>query len=72
MSDNLNRAYERLEDLESHLKLYDSYMGMRGNIAACRSLLKKVKASPDTSEYLQQAMELLNEDSALRGQKDAV
>ncbi len=72
VSDNLNRAYERLDDLENHLKLYDSYMGMRGNIAACCSLLKKVKASPETSEYLQQAMKLLNEDSASRGQKDDI
>lgn len=72
VSDNLNRAYDRLDDLENHLKLYNSYMSMRGNIAACRNLLKNVNASPDTLEYLRQAIELLDEDNALRGQEDGI
>lgn len=56
VSDNLNRAYERLDELESHLQLYASYVRMRKQAAACLDLLKLVKASPETREYLEQAM----------------
>ncbi len=72
VSDHLNRAYERLDDLENNLKLYDSYQLMRNNISACRDLLNNVKASPDTREYLEQAMSLLDEGISGGGLEDGI
>ncbi len=71
VSDNLNRAYERLDELENHLQLYSSYVRMRKQSQACRELLKRVKASPDTQEYLDQAILSLIEGEG-KGGKDGI
>ena len=71
VSDNLNRAYERLDELENHLQLYSSYVRMRKQSQACRELLKRVKASPETQEYLDQAILSLIEGEG-KGGKDGI
>ena len=64
VSDNLNRAYTKLDDLEGQLRLYNNYRIMLRSAAACRELLKKVRASTDTADYLGQAILLLEEGMA--------
>ncbi len=71
VSDNLNRAYERLDELENHLQLYSRYERMRKQSQACRELLKRVKASPETQEYLDQAILSLIEGEG-KGGKDGI
>lgn len=61
VSDHLNRAYDRLDELEGHLNLYGSYLNMQKRIEHCSQLLKKVDASPGTKAYLEEAMETLSE-----------
>lgn len=69
VSDNLNRAYDRLDELENHLQLFSSFVSMREQAERCRSLLKLVKASPETQAYLNEAISVLAEQ---KGGKDGV
>ena len=71
VSDNLNRAYERLEALESRLKLYSSFLQLDERMKACRNLLSQVKASQETEDYLSRAIRMLDE-SAQGGAEDGV
>ncbi|NLW21563.1 MAG: hypothetical protein GXY84_09410 [Clostridiales bacterium] len=72
VSDNLNRAYERLDELESHLQLFQSFIRTREQVQACRDLLRRVKASPDTQQYLEQALATLGEGEVGEGGKDGI
>lgn len=67
VSDNLNRAYDRLDELESHLQLYSSFMRMRTQAQTCLTLLGQVKASPDSQQYLQQAIDALSVSADEKG-----
>ena len=62
VSEHLNRTYDKLDGLESHLKLYNQYRALRQSAAACLELLRCVKATPDTADNLRQAMALLRRD----------
>jgi len=72
VSDNLNRVYERLDELESHLQLFQSFIRTREQVQACRDLLRRVKASPDTQQYLEQALATLGEGEVGEGGKDGI
>lgn len=72
VSDNLNRAYERLDELESHLKLHKDYIRMQKQAQRCRELLKLVSASPDTRRFLSEAIEVLGEDMEQRGGNNGI
>ncbi len=72
VSDNLNRAYERLDELENHLKLYSSFVSMRSQLERCKSLLTQVKATPDTENYLKEAIDAINMGIERKGGKDGV
>lgn len=61
VSDNLNRAYERLDELEDHLQLYNSFITLKKRQERCSQLLKQVKASAETRAYLEEAIVTLNE-----------
>ncbi len=62
VSEHLNRTYDKLDGLESHLKLYNQYKALRQNAAKCLDLLRTVKATPDTADSLHRAMALLRRD----------
>lgn len=68
VSDNLNRAYERLDELETHLRLHKDYIRMQKQAQRCRELLKMVTASPDTKRFLDEAVEALGEDGEQQGE----
>lgn len=72
VSDNLNRAYERLDELEEHLSLYSEYQRMREQAARCHSLLKKVKAGQDTEKNLNEAIRLLDSLSTTKGNEHGI
>lgn len=72
VSDNLNRAYERLDELENHLKLYQSFILMRGQLERCRALLNQVEATESTRAYLKEAINALNEGIDRKGGKDGI
>jgi predicted DNA-binding protein YlxM (UPF0122 family) len=72
VSDNLNRAYDRLDELENHLQLYSSFVAMRRQVERCSALLKMVVASPDTKSFLTEAMESLAEGPERKGGKDGI
>ncbi|MDI9520039.1 MAG: sigma factor-like helix-turn-helix DNA-binding protein [Bacillota bacterium] len=72
VSDNLNRAYERLDELENHLKLYQSFILMRGQLERCRALLNQVEATESTRTYLKEAIDALNEGIDRKGGKDGI
>lgn len=72
VSDNLNRAYEHLDELEERLELYRSYLKMRKDAALCHSLLSQVKASPETAAYLEEAMALLGDGIVRKGHEDGI
>lgn len=72
VSDNLNRAYERLDELEDHLRLYHSFVQMRGRLERCRELLLRVEATEGTRTYLKDALDALKEGIERKGGKDGV
>ncbi len=72
VSDNLNRAYERLDELENHLKLYQSFVKLRSQLTHCRTLLSQVEATDETLQYLQEALLTLSEGSDKKGGKDGI
>ena len=72
VSDNLNRAYDRLDELENHLQLYSSFISLRRQVEHCSALLKMVIASPDTKSYLTEAIETLGEGTERKGGKDGI
>jgi len=67
VSDHLNRAYDRLDELENHLNLYGSYLDMRKRAERCSQLLMQVEASPATKAYLEEAITTLNEGNEKGG-----
>lgn len=72
VSDNLNRAYDRLDELENHLQLFSSFVSMQQRVKRCGELLKLVDASAVTSVYLKEAIDVLSETPELKGGKDGV
>ena len=72
VSDNLNRAYERLDELESHLKLHKDYIRMQKQAQRCRELLKMVSASPDTRRFLDEAMDALGEETVQGSEQNGI
>lgn len=72
VSDNLNRAYDRLDELENHLQLFSSFVSMQQRVKRCGELLKLVDASDVTSVYLKEAIDVLSETPELKGGKDGV
>lgn len=72
VSDNLNRAYERLDELENHLKLYHSFVFMRSQLERCKDLLACVEATENTQNYLKEAIGVLNEGIDRKGGKDGI
>ena len=72
VSDNLNRAYERLDELENHLKLYHSFVLIRGQLERCRDLLSRVEATESTRIYLKEAIDTLYEGIDRKGGKDGI
>lgn len=72
VSENLNRAYERLDELEGHLQLYSGFIRMREQAERCASLLKKVDASPETEQFLKEAMAAIGIPPEQKGSKDGV
>lgn len=62
VSDNLNRAYEKLDDLEGHLSMFNSYQELKNRMARCQALLAKVRADEHSDIYLQKAILLLQDD----------
>lgn len=72
VSDNLNRAYERLDELENHLKLYHSFIAMRGQLERCKASLKQVEATPETRVHLKDALDALNEGNDRKGGNDGI
>ena len=72
VSDNLNRAYDHMDELEERLEMYRGYLKMRKEAAFCYALLEKVKASPDTDCYLEEAMALLHDSIVQKGNEDGI
>ena len=72
VSENLNRAYERLDELEQHLQLLSSYVAMNKRVKRCLELLNCVEASPETERFLDEAIDALLEDGGQKGDEDGV
>ena len=72
VSENLNRAYERLDELEQHLQLLSSYVAMNKRVKRCLELLNRVEASPETERFLDEAIDALLEDGGQKGDEDGV
>lgn len=62
VSDNLNRAYERLDDLEDQLKMYQKFVELKDRMTECTNLLSNVEATGSTEKYLQQALSILTDN----------
>lgn len=72
VSENLNRAYERLDELEQHLQLLSSYVAMNKRVKRCLELLNCVEASPETERFLDEAIYALLKDGGQKGDEDGV
>jgi len=72
VSENLNRAYERLDELEQHLQLLSSYVAMNKRVKRCLELLNCVEASPETERFLDEAIDALLKDGGQKGDEDGV
>ncbi|MGI6726215.1 MAG: sigma factor-like helix-turn-helix DNA-binding protein [Christensenellales bacterium] len=72
VSDNLNRAYERLDELEQHLQLLSSFVAMSKRVKHCLELLNRVEASSETRRFLDEAIDTLLEDGGQKGSKDGI
>lgn len=72
VSDNLNRAYERLDELEQHLQLLSSFVAMSKREKYCLELLNRVEASSETRRFLDEAIDTLLEDGGQKGSKDGI
>ena len=72
VSENLNRAYERLDELEQHLQLLSSYVAMNKRVKRCLELLNCVEASPETERFLEEAIYALLKDGGQKGDEDGV
>lgn len=72
VSDNLNRAYERLDDLENQLQMYQRFIALKKQMTACTQLLRQVKPTKDTASFLQDALELLQHEDQPEGADDGI
>lgn len=61
VGDTLQRAYERLDQLEASLGLMKRFDLLQASMSACRTLIIKAVNSGDKHEHLGQALKILDE-----------